>query len=357
LNGGVETFWIKKFRKVMVTHSRTTISNEDKISVFKCLESGNLTAGELNKSFSVEFAKFIGVRGVRLTVSGTMAFYKILLAYGIKAGDEIAIPDYICNTLLGPIKVLGAIPKIYDNAPFSWNSSIEEILKVVSPRTKVVLVNHTFGFPFEEIECLKKKLGGHIKIVEDSCHRVVPRDFDDNTVCEFSDCAFYSFNSTKYLSTGEGGAIASNDIYFLEQLDQFYLGDQLSDLNCALGLSQLRNVSTFIARRLEIATVYLDNFSNYLPMSYRELCGCYFRFPILVEDDTPFMGNRKVAYRKGVDSLLCQTVEEPYLPNSRKQLMKTISLPIYPSLSDDGLNMVVKETLKILENGNQISHF
>ena len=99
-----------------------------------------------------------------------MAFYKILIALNIKKGDEILIPNFICNSILGPINQLNAIPIPYDNTKDNWLSNIEMILKLVSKKTRIVLINHTFGYSFLEIKELLEKLNSDIYIVEDCCN-------------------------------------------------------------------------------------------------------------------------------------------------------------------------------------------
>ena len=130
----------------MINHSKTHITDASKKAVLKTIESGFLIKGEKHKLFESKFSNLIGKEYVNLTSSGTMAFFKILTAIGISEGDEVLIPNYICSSLIGPIEFLKATPILYDNRENSWLSDVEIIKEKITYKTKVILLNHTFGF-------------------------------------------------------------------------------------------------------------------------------------------------------------------------------------------------------------------
>lgn len=334
----------------MINHSKTFLDKDDSAAVLDSIAKRYLTANSKRQLFEENLAKTLNVKYVRVTNSGTMAFYKILLALGVMGNDEILLPNYICNTLLGPIKSIGAKPVPYDNAPNSWLSSIDEIIRKITPNTKVIVVNHAFGYVFKNIKKLKRIIPSNIKIVEDCCHLIAPRRIVGNELIgEQSLCAFYSFNATKFIATGEGGAISSQNKVFIQNLDKIEIGDKLSDINCCLGISQLKKLEKFVQIRKEIASEYYIHFEKFVP-KHMDVGSClFFRFPILVNDNTPFLKNKKVLYRKGVDSLLTDYIGGTSLPNSENIVSKTISLPIYPSLTKSELKTVINVTKKILD--------
>ena len=99
----------------MINHSKTHITAKSKKAVLKTIESRLLIKGEKHNLFKSKISNLIDKEYVDLTSSGTFAFFKILTAIGISEGDEVLIPNYICSSLLGPIRFLKATPVVYDN--------------------------------------------------------------------------------------------------------------------------------------------------------------------------------------------------------------------------------------------------
>ena len=334
----------------MIPHSRTTLNNKDLEVLLATCRRGFITAGKLNEEFESKLSDFLNVKGVRITSSGTMAFYRILNVLGIKSGDEVLLPDYICNTLINPIHKLGGKVITYDNNEDDWLSSPEQIMRSVSKSTKVVVINHTFGFVFQDVKKLKELLPEDVYIVEDCCHCLSPnRTIEKTQIGQDSICSFYSFNATKYIGTGEGGAISSNNEAFLDELDQYDLGDRLSDLNCSLGLSQLKQLPNFIIKRKEIAELYSARFGKAgILNNSQHQPSLYFRYPILVRENDKFWQSTEVTYRKGVDSLISEKLTQPSQPNAFKIMKQTVSLPIYPSLKKKETDKIIDETLSLI---------
>jgi dTDP-4-amino-4,6-dideoxygalactose transaminase len=334
----------------MIHHSNTYIGKEELQAVNSVINRGLITAGDENRKFQREFSQYIGVEFVKLTNSGSMAFYLILKALDIQKGDEILLPDYICKDLLGPVYAMGATPMLYDNKENSWLSSDEEILSKVTPKTKIVVINHTFGFVFKDILSLSNRLPANVNIVEDCCHAIFG---ENNTLKEYtrngSLCCFYSFNATKLLASGEGGAISSDDKGFISKLEKIKIGDNLSDVNCAISRIQLKRLDTFIDRRKYIAEIYSKEFKSMLSRDFFDNDGIYFRYPLLISENQPFWGNKAVSYRKGVDSLLSEHIKVEPMPNAKKVYERTVSIPIYPALNDKDVGEIVDETKKILQ--------
>lgn len=334
----------------MIPHSRTTLQEKDFESINSCLKSGMTTLGEQNKSLRNEFGEYVGADYIRLTSSGTMAFYIILKALDIKADDDVLLPDYICSSLLGPIALTGCNPVLYDNQQKYWLSSPEEIMSKVTQRTRLVVVNHTFGLIFKQIEDLLSKLPEGINVIEDCCHAVISnRSHFSEYVNKHSLCAFYSFNSTKMLASGEGGAISTNDSSFAKELAKISIGDNLSDLNCSLARVQLKSLDEFLEKRHLIASEYMHEFKNHINKELEEKSGVFFRFPLFVARNLDFWKSKKVAYRKGVDSLLSQHLQILPQPFAKEQFDHTVSVPLYPSLMKSEINQIILETKKYLE--------
>lgn len=334
----------------MIYHSNTFIGEEEKQEVQNLMSQGYITKGYQNEVLVDELKRVLDSKYVRLTSSGTMAFYLILQVLGVERDEDVLLPDYICNDLLGPIKIIGANPVLYDNSYGSFLASDAEILSKVTDKTKVIVINHTFGFVNKSISDLREKLLPNIHIVEDCCHFFIPGQCEQSIYTrKFSTCCFYSFNATKMLAAGEGGAISSENEEFMAKLQQFKIGDKVSDLNCAIARVQLRRVDFFLTRRREIAEKYTEVFKGYMSRDFFENIGVYFRFPLTTDKANEFWLNDKVAYRKGIDSLLSLHLNLQPLQNSKLAFLTTVSLPIYPGLSDEDVESIVTETKAVLQ--------
>lgn len=334
----------------MINHSNTFIGDEEINATLALLEQGKLISGTHYQSLTSELKEVLDSKYLRVTSSGTMAFFLILKALGVCRYDDVLLPDYICSDLLGPLVMLGANPITYDNAVGSYLASSEEILSRVTDKTKVVLVNHTFGFANMCINELRSKLPQQIHIVEDCCHFFVPRSNPMSFHTRHgSICCFYSFNATKLLASGEGGAISSNDEGFYERLSQIKIGDKLSDINCAIARVQLSRIDFFLSRRKEIASKYTYAFKDFLCADYKQVGSIYFRFPITTNTISRFWASNRVVYRKGVDSLLSAKLNIIPKINAKKTLDSTVSLPIYPSLSDADVQIIINDAINLLK--------
>ena len=235
-----------------------------------------------------------------------------------------------------------------------WLTSVDEIIKTVTPNTRVVLINHTFGMVFREMKELRARLPLHVQLVEDCCHAILPNSsLGTYEIGKHSICCFYSFNATKYMATGEGGAISSNDEAFLEALDEFKLGDNLSDVACSLGISQLKELPNFIEQRESIAQKYTDSLGSFSEhFSFNQNPSTYYRYPIKVINNEKFWQSSVVHYRKGVDALINAKVNMPLKPNAYEVMKTTVSLPIYPSLNEKEIQTVINTTLKLIQSEN-----
>ena len=332
----------------MIPHSRSTLDATDEAAVLETIRSGLLTSGEKTEAFRNAFADFLDISNVRLCSSGSAALKAILQALDVHAGDNVLIPNYICGDVAAAVRATGATPCLYDNRADSLLSSPEQILKQTTERTKAIVVNHTFGFCFQDVETLASETG--LPIIEDCCHAIAAGSLiQDQAISLSSICSFYSFNATKLLATGEGGAVASHDEAFIRRLDEVLVGRGLSDLESSLGLSQLRRYPGFLERREEIAQLYFEQMPDPLTRMMRSTPSLYFRFPIAVEDPQAYLCSDRVTFRRGVDSLLHVELglAGDGLTHSITTYNHTISVPIFPSLTDSEVEVVIAEVSKV----------
>lgn len=338
MSGGVE-FLLGHRIHSMIAHSKSYISQNHVQSVVNCLNSGLTSSGKLNNYFKDLFSEYIERSNVFLFSSGTSALYNLLISLEIDRDSEILIPNYICYSVYQAIQRSGFRPILYDNASNQWISSYEKIIESVTDNTKVIVLNHTFGQALPFVQQLKERYPEKI-IVEDCCHLISNRSRVGSIDISLGHASFYSFNSTKLLAGGEGGALQINDESIHSRIIDNKLDEGLSDLTCSLLIEQLKDYDKFLEIRKEIVNFYNQNL-NLKNSSVTN--SIHFRYPLLVDNQDDFLSDHVVAFRKGVDQLISSKINTSNnLPNSFDVFNRTISLPIYPALNESELKTVVQ---------------
>lgn len=329
----------------MIPHSKTSISDLELTRVTEVINSGLWAAGRMNTQFQDALASFLQREHVQLLSSGTSALWASLKALGIEKGDEVLVPAYICESVEKAIRNANGQPVFVDNGPEDWTSSFEEYQKKISPRTKAIIVNHTYGY---RCNALDKLVDLGIPVIEDGCHALTT-EIGTLPVHKKSLCSFFSFNATKLLAVGEGGAVATNDVAFHKEVLKWTLDKGLSDISCAIGVTQLERLPSFLESRKAIAQFYQAELGD-ICVKTGGAPSLFFRFPIWLQNPQMDLHNDKVAFRKGVDAVLG---EQGHAPNASRTLKHTLSIPIYPDLTQMEMKTVIIETKQLYENNFQ----
>jgi perosamine synthetase len=234
---------------------------------------------EYVQSFEKEFAKFIGSKYAISTSSCTGALHMGLAALGIGPGDEVIIADTNWIASLAPVLHLGASPVFVDIRPDTWCINHSAIAKVITPNTKAIIAVHLYGNLCHMNELIKLGEKYNIPIIEDAAE-AIGAIYEGHKAGSLGKFGVFSFHGTKTLTTGEGGMFVTNDPHLYEtvltlsnhgrsrsQKRQFWpdmLGFKykMSNLQAALGCSQLRRIDSLVTRRREILNIYKDAFSN-----------------------------------------------------------------------------------------------
>lgn len=331
-----------------IRHSKTSISAKDKQAVMQVMKSGLVTSGNKSIEFEKRLCQYLNEEYLTLYSSGSSALYHIIKALNFKNNQEVLVPNYICTSVLKSIEVAGAKLVLYDNGADHWASVEENIKNKITRYTQAIIVNHTFGIFNSAIERISK-MG--ITIIEDACH-CLTKSSTQIPINKFSLASFYSFNATKLLATGEGGAVVTRQTSFYNKLLETKIDRPINDLSASFGISQLLQYNTFLKRRQEIACAYNEHFKEF-DVTLNKRPSIYFRYPILLhtQKQEHFLKNKKVSFRKGVDNLLCfqMGIPENKFSNSLRDYRATISVPIYPSLSKKEIKTILEETKKELD--------
>lgn len=334
----------------MITHSMPTLTQSDYSAVLKVLHSGHIVQGAMVRTFEEALASFIGVRQGVAVSSGTAALHLSLLALNIQEGDEIIIPSYVCPALLNAVMYVDARPVIADIDAATFNVDVTDIKGRITRRTKAIVVPHMFGSA-ADIDGITA-LG--IPVIEDCAQSAGARHGHAYTG-SFGVCSIFSFYATKMLSTGEGGMILSDDSEFSARVRDLRDYDEkdgyvvrynykMTDMQAALGVSQLQRLPSFIERRKKIAARYTDTLSD-IGLAGPADAGehIYYRYIVLTPDAASFidrMSTSEISCRRPVFKPIHHYMGLSDCPVTDDIFSRAVSIPIYPSLSDDDADRI-----------------
>lgn len=344
---------------MIIPHSSPLIDEKDIQAVSGVLASGHIAQGEKVKEFEKEVAEFVGSSYGVAVSSGTSALHLALLSLGIKKGDEVIIPSYVCSSLYMSIVQSRAIPRIVDINP-DFNLSPVSVKNALNSRTKAVIAPHMFGTPAE----LDELIHLDIPVIED-CAQSLGAQYRNKKVGNFGRITICSFYATKMITTGEGGMVLTNDSdifqnilerreYDKKTLKISRFNYKMTDFQAALGLSQLKKLDYFIERRRMIAETYKKQFSPFniqlpeLP-SYKK--SVFYRYIIMTEKKDIV---QKRAYEKGiicerpVSTPIHQELGLKQFPGSDHAFDNALSIPLYPKLTGKEIDYLTDKICAIL---------
>lgn len=380
-----------------IPYSHQHIDQDDINSVVEALKSDFLTQGPRVKEFEESLVEYCRARFAVAFSSGTAALHGAYFAAGLGEGDEIITSPMTFLATSNAALFLGARPVFVDIEPKTGNIDPHLIEKAITDKTKAIVPIHFSGHPVELARIAEIAQKQNLVVIEDACHALGAKYLDTRIGdCKYSDMAVFSFHPVKSITTGEGGAVLTNSEELYKKLAMFrqhgvtkdrtafknddmdwgqwyyemhYLGCnyRLTDIHSALGISQLKKLDGFIQSKREIVAAYAQAFKNNpffdLPIEKDGVKSAWHLYPIRLKDKyikkkvELFSNLRKrglwvqvhyipvhlqpyyqqIGYKKG----LCPNAEDFY--------KREISIPLYPTMSDDDVEYVVKSLLGVFE--------
>ena len=278
-------------------YGRQTIDDQDMEAVIQVLKSNWLTTGPAVEQFELDVTRYVKQEhGVALS-SGTAALHTLLASLGVQPGDEVIVPAMTFVATANAVVFMGAVPIIADVEPDTLLLDPGSVEAKITSKTRAILAVDFTGHPanYRALGELAKKHG--IALLADSCHSI-GAELEGGFVPGWVDAAVFSFHPVKHLTTGEGGMIVTNDGQLAAKARQFRqhgierdyhhrargaqwhydmksLGYnyRITDLQCALGSSQLKKLPLWLNRREQLASHYttgLDHLDFITPLTVRE---------------------------------------------------------------------------------------
>lgn len=271
-------------RGVAIPYGRQTIEEDDIQAVVDVMRGDWLTQGPTVAAFERDFAERCDARHAVAFSSGTAALHGAVFAAGGARGGEILTSAITFAASANCGVYLGMTPRFADIEPATWNVSARTVGAALSERTAVVVPVHFTGLPAPVAE-IRKAVGGDVRIVEDAAHALGAATADEAVgSCRYADMAVFSLHPVKAITSGEGGMVTTRDARLAETLQLFRnhgltrdrtrlrrrdggwhqeqqllgVNYRLTDIQSALGRSQLRKLDAFIERRNGIARRYRE---------------------------------------------------------------------------------------------------
>lgn len=388
INGG------KPVRDKLLPYGHQWIDEEDIKAVIEVLHSDWITQGPKVAEFEKEFAKYVGARYAVAVNSGTAALHTACFAAQIEKGDEVITTPITFAASANCVLYQGGTPIFADIKEDTLNIDPEEIKKKINQKTKALIPVDFAGLPvdLEEIQEIARKY--NLIIIEDASH-ALGATYKGSKIGSISDMTIFSFHPVKHITTGEGGMITTNNKEYYERLKLFrthgitkdkdkllkYDGTwyyemqelgynyRLTDFQCALGISQLKNIDKFLNRRREIVARYNNEFKNLKEIAIPELNHidsnpAWHLYVIQLNLEKLKVGRREIfealrAENIGVNVHYIPVHLQTYyqkrfgynlgdFPKAEKYYSRAITLPVFPKMTDKDVDEVIMAAKKVI---------
>lgn len=368
------------------------IDDADVKAVAKVLKGELITQGPVAVEFERKICDLTDAKYCVSLANGTAALHLAVMALEIEKGMEGITSTNTFVASSNAFVYSGLKPVLADIDPRTFNVYPEDLKKRITKKTRVIIPVHFAGQPCETAK-IRRLAGKKVHIIEDAAHAIGSRYEDGSLVgaCKHSDMTIFSFHPVKTITSGEGGAITTNSKELYERLKSMRIcgvvrdmpdkpgpwyyevqrlgfNYRLTDIHCALGLSQLGKLEKFVKRRRQIVARYNRELAGLpgvtLPYERPGVFSAFHLYVTLI--DFKALGKSRkwvmetlVKERIGTQVHYIPVHEQPYyrkefgyrhgeLPNSEKYYEQALSLPLYPRMTDEEVGHVIKHVKRVL---------
>ena len=252
--------------------SSPDITESEIAAVTAVLRTSRLSLGPQMKAFEQAFASYVDSPHAIAVSSGTAGLHLCIRALKIADGDEVILPSFTFIAAANVVRYERAVPVFVDIDAESLNMTPAGIERAITPKTRAILVVHTFGRPAEMDPILAIARQHNLIIIEDACE-AIGAEYDSKKIGSFGDASAFGFYPNKQITTGEGGMVLARDpdlaksIRALRNQGRYESDDwfqhtelgfnyRLSEINSALGLAQLNRIDEILQQRERVAQLY-----------------------------------------------------------------------------------------------------
>ncbi|UCF95499.1 MAG: UDP-4-amino-4,6-dideoxy-N-acetyl-beta-L-altrosamine transaminase [Desulfobacterales bacterium] len=378
----------------LIPYGRHQVGADDIEAVVRVLNSSWLTTGPKVAEFENAVAAYTGAKYAVAVSSGTAALHCAAYALGIEPGDEVIVPALTFAATANCVAALGGTPVVVDVHPETLLIDVAEIQKHVTARTKAIIAVDYAGQPcnYDMLHEVADRYGLHI--LADACH-ALGACFNGVRTGQLADLTVFSFHPVKHITTGEGGMVVTNHARYAEMMRRFRnhgitadhhqrsqentwhyevadigFNYRITDIQCALGISQLGKLDGWLARRREIAGYYADAFGTagaIRPLKVSQGVDHAYHLYVVRLDTEQLSVSRAEVFQALRESGIGANVHYPPLnlqpyyqnrfgayrgqcPAAEAAYEQLLSLPIYPSLTAQDIERVTATLDSILSD-------
>jgi UDP-4-amino-4,6-dideoxy-N-acetyl-beta-L-altrosamine transaminase len=378
-------------RNTPLPYGRQSIADDDIQAVVDVLRSDWLTTGPKVGEFEEAFASWVGAKYAVSFSSGTAALHGAAFAAGLQPGDEAITTPMTFAATANCILYQNATPVFADVTADTLNLDPDQVDSKISPRTKAILPVDYAGHPADLDSILNMAARRGLVVIEDACH-ALGAEYRGLRVGSISHMTVFSFHPVKHLTTGEGGMVTTDNAGFAETLRRFrnhgissdarqrqslgqwhyemvFLGFnyRLTDIACALGLTQLAKLDDNLARRRQIASQYAAAFQKIpavtIPAVHSAANPAWHLYPIRLNLEKLSVGRDQIfralrAENIGVNVHYIPVHLHPYYrdrfnfrggeyPVAEGAYQRLISLPMFHGMTDQDVDDVICAVAKV----------
>ncbi len=371
----------------MISYSTQYIDDDDIKNVSEALKNPLVSCGPLLEEFESKIANYIGVKYAVAVSSGTAALHTACYIAGVKKGDEVITSPITWVSSANAAFYCGAKTQFADIDKKTYNITVENIKEKINNNTKVLLPVDYAGCPCDMDEINKLANENGLIVIEDAAEALGAK-YKGRNVGTLSDITIFSFHAIKPLTTCEGGLVVTNNQQYYEAAKAFRaygisksekemlaeepwafdqvgigLNYRLTEIQCALGLSQLKKIDFMLNKRKRVTDIYNEKLkglpSVILPEEISGYEGNKYMYPILVNEKKRreyYLKFRKAGIgvgvcfrpvykntyylRNGYNSKECENAEWFY--------NRVLNLPVHARLSDDEINYIIRKAREII---------
>ncbi len=371
--------------KPFLPFARPSIDEQSIAAVADVFRSGQLASGPKVAAFEKALVDYLGgQRHARVMTSATAGLEMALEVAGIGAGDEVIVPAMSFAASANVIARLRAKPVFVDIDLYTRNIDLDQVPSAITPKTRAIMPVHFAGLPVDMEKLYGLAAQHRLRVVEDAAHAIGSR-YKNKLIGSFGDLVVFSFHPNKNMTTIEGGAIATGNAQEAELIEQYRFHgikrnaagevdvmfpgakSNLTDVAAQIGIDQLRRLDGFNARRLALAGRYFEAFDGFegvvLP-ARGDLGHSWHMFQVLI--DFAARGMTRPGFQQAMaDRGIGIGVHYPSIPSLKfyRQLgyrdqdtpiaarvgRETVTLPLFPAMSDDDVLRVVHEMKDLLK--------
>lgn len=378
-------------RARLLPYGRQTVEEDDVQAVVAALRSGWLTTGPQVAAFERAVASAVSAPHAVAVSSGTAALHAALAAAGIGPGDEVIVPALTFAASANAVLYQGGVPVFADVRQDTLNVDLADVAAKLTPRTRAIVTVDYAGQPadLDEIAALAHDCG--LVLIEDAAH-ALGAEYRGRRVGALADLTTFSFHPVKHVTTGEGGLVTTlsreldarlrrfrNHGFESEYAQRHERGDEyspmvelgynyrLTDLQCALGLSQLARLEQLLKRRAELAQRYRTELADQpgllLPAVLPHVRHGWHLFPVLLDSERLGANRRTIlaalrAENIGAAVHYVPVYWHPYYerrgyrrglcPRAEWAFERLLTLPLFPAMSDEDADDVLAAVRKVL---------